>query len=90
MHLHNRTDSATSVPDQNLILASKRKSETEDQRQTDETRGNISSVMEMTENQNRVNPNPGYSTAGQWDKGDMSGGEFSAEDANPFRFAKNG
>ena len=49
MYRHARADSATSIPDQILNLASKRKSENEDQRQTDETRGNISSAMEMTD-----------------------------------------
>jgi hypothetical protein len=49
MRHHARADSATSKPDQILNLASKRKSDNEEQRQTDETRGNISSAIEMTD-----------------------------------------
>ena len=45
--------------------------------------------METTENKNRNTQNPGYATAVQWDKADLSGEEIS-EDSRPFKFANYG
>ena len=69
-----------------ISIIKAKKSDTDDQRQDEDTRGNISSAVELTDNattQNRFHVQPGYSSGLYWDKGDISG-EMSAEDSKPF------
>jgi hypothetical protein len=69
-----------------INIRAKKKSETDDNRIDDDTRGNVSSAIETTDNQ--AKQNPGYSSAVQWEKGEASG-DVSVEETKPFK-AKRG